>query len=65
MLDFGEQTGGMGLIMIAVIITFWLILLSRAKKNPPKGSLDLLKDKLDKGELTQEEYDTAKRQQGL
>lgn len=65
MLDFGEQTGGMGLIMIAVIIIFWLILLSRAKKNPPKGSLDLLKDKLDKGELTQEEYDTAKRQQGL
>lgn len=64
MLDFGEHTGGIGLVMIGIIIIFWLILLSRAKKNPPKGSLDLLKDKLDKGELTQEEYDTAKRQQG-
>lgn len=63
MFDFGEYAGGFGLAMIAIIILFWLILLSRAKRNPPKGSLDLLKEKLDKGELTQEEYEAARKKQ--
>lgn len=63
MLDFGKYTGELGLAMIAIIIIFWLLLLSRAKKNPPKGSLDLLKDKLEKGELTEEEYEAARRKQ--
>ena len=58
-----ERTGWFGLLFIAVIMLVWMLLLFRAKKNPSKGSIGILEERLEKGELTQEEYDEAIKQQ--
>jgi putative membrane protein len=58
-----EGTARMGLTIIVIIMLAWILLLFRAKKNPAKTSLDLLKGRLEKGEITQEEYEEARKKQ--
>lgn len=58
-----ENSARMGLTIIVVIILGWILLLFRAKRNPAKTSLDLLKERLEKGEITEEEYEEARKKQ--
>lgn len=58
-----ENSARMGLTIIVVIILGWILLLFRAKQNPAKTSLDLLKERLEKGEITEEEYEEARKKQ--
>jgi len=58
-----EGTARLGLTIIVVIILGWILLLFRAKRNPAKTSLDLLKERLEKGEITEEEYEAARKKQ--
>lgn len=51
-------------LTIIVLVVMMLILLKfRAKKNSTKTSLDLLKERMEKGEITQEEYEEARKKQ--
>lgn len=58
-----EGTARMGLTIIVVIMLVWILLLFRAKKNPAKTSLDLLRERFEKGEITQKQYEEARRKQ--
>lgn len=51
-------------ISIVILVVILIILLKfREKSNPAKSSLDLLKDRLEKGEITKEEYEAARKKQ--
>lgn len=51
-------------ISIVILLVILIILLKfREKSNPAKSSLDLLKDRLEKGEITKEEYEAARKKQ--
>jgi len=51
-------------ISIVVLLVILIILLKfREKSNPAKSSLELLKDRLEKGEITKEEYEAARKKQ--
>lgn len=58
-----ENTARMGLTAIVIIMLVWILLLFRAKRNPGKTSLDLLKERMEKGEITEEEYEAARKKQ--
>lgn len=58
-----EGLARFGLSIAIAIIILWMLLLFRAKRNPSKGSLDMLKDRADRGEITQEEYEAARKLQ--
>jgi len=47
------------LIVLVVILTRF-----RANKNPAKDSLDILKERYEKGEITKEDYEDAKKRRG-
>jgi len=47
------------LIVLVVILTRF-----RANKNPAKDSLDILKERYEKGEITKEDYEEAKKRRG-
>jgi len=52
-----------GLTVIVAIALLWIILRYRDKKNPQKSSLDILKERLEQGEITEAEYQAAKKKQ--
>lgn len=52
-----------GLSIIVAIILIFILILFRAKKNPAKSSLDILKERYTKGEITTEEYEEARKKQ--
>ena len=52
-----------GLTVIVAILLLWIILRYREKKNPQKSSLNILKVRLEKGEITEAEYQAAKEKQ--
>lgn len=51
------------LSVIVAIILLWIILRFRENKNPQKSSLEILKERLENGDITQAEYEEAKRRQ--
>ncbi|MGP4107624.1 SHOCT domain-containing protein [Virgibacillus sp. L01] len=52
-----------GLSIIVAIILIVILVRFRAKKNPAKSSLDILKERHSRGEITEEEYQDARKQQ--
>jgi len=58
-----ESSIRIGLTIIVLIVILWILLKFRTKKNPAKTSLDLLKERMEKGEITKEEYEAARRKQ--
>ena len=52
-----------GITIIVLIVILWILLNFRIKKNPAKTSLELLKERMEKGEITKEEYEAARRRQ--
>jgi len=52
-----------GITIIVLIVILWILLNFRKKKNPAKTSLELLKERMEKGEITKEEYEAARRKQ--
>ncbi|MBP1948568.1 SHOCT domain-containing protein [Virgibacillus litoralis] len=52
-----------GLSVIVAVILVVIIIRFRAKKNPVKSSLDILKERYDRGEITEEEYQDARKKQ--
>jgi|GEM_PF-3267148 len=48
---------------ILVIIIIWILIRFRASKQPRKGSLDILKKRAERGEITKKAYEDARRKQ--
>ncbi|MFD1038240.1 SHOCT domain-containing protein [Virgibacillus byunsanensis] len=54
-----------GLSIIIAIVLLGILLRFRAKRNPKKSSLDILKERLEKGEITEQEYEEARKKQEI
>jgi len=52
------------LTLIVLIVLAYILIKFRANKNSREDSLDILKERLKKGEITQEDYEEAKRRRG-
>ncbi|MGM8365456.1 SHOCT domain-containing protein [Virgibacillus sp. W0181] len=52
------------LTIIVALVLLWILLRFRTPKDRQKGSLDIMKGRLEKGEITEKEYEEAKRRQG-
>ncbi len=52
------------LTIIIIIILAFILFRFRAKKNTTRTSLDVMKERLEKGEITKEDYQRAKEKQG-
>ncbi|HLR52177.1 MAG TPA: SHOCT domain-containing protein [Candidatus Avamphibacillus sp.] len=52
------------LSLIVLIVLAYILIKFRANKNSRGDSLDILQERLEKGEITQEDYDEAKRRRG-
>lgn len=53
----------LGLTIILAIVILWILIRFRASKQPNKSSLDMLKERLERGEISEKEYEEAKRRQ--
>lgn len=51
------------LSIVVAIVLLWILLRFREKKNPQKSSLDFLKERMENGDITEAEYEEAKRRQ--
>lgn len=51
------------LSVVIAIILLWIILRFREAKNPRKKSLEILEERLSKGEITKAEFEEARRKQ--
>lgn len=51
------------LTIIVSIALLWILLRFREKKNPSKSSLNILKERMKNGDITQAEYEEAKKRQ--
>lgn len=51
------------LSIIVAIVLLWILVRFRSSKNPRKNSLDILQERMEKGEITEREYEEAKKQQ--
>lgn len=49
-------------ILVAIVL-LWILIRFRASKNPRKSSLDVLKERRDRGEITAKQYEEARKQQ--
>lgn len=53
------------LLTVIVIIGLAIIIFKyRATKNPTENSMDILKKRLERGEITEQDYEKAKQRQG-
>ncbi|MBP1968467.1 putative membrane protein [Virgibacillus natechei] len=56
------------IILSVIILIIMIVILTRFRAGksqaPPRDSLHVLKKRLEKGEITQEEYDEAKKKRG-
>jgi len=52
-----------GLSIALALIILWILFRFRATKRPHKSSLDILKERAKRGEITQEEYEAARKRQ--
>lgn len=52
------------LTVIVVIVLAYILIKFRANKNPKSDSLDMLKERLNKGEISKQDYEEAKKRQG-
>lgn len=52
------------LTIVVIIILAFILFRFRAKKNATRSSLDVMKERLEKGEITEEDYRRAKEKQG-
>jgi len=56
------------IVLSLIILTVIIIILSKfrrsSKKIDPGDSLSIMKERLEKGEITEEEYEEAKRRRG-
>lgn len=50
--------------IIVLIVLVWILIRFRAKKNPKPDSLDILRERMEKGEITEAEYEDAKKKRG-
>lgn len=50
--------------IIVLIVLVWILIQFRAKKNPRPDSLEILRERMEKGEITEEEYEAAKKKRG-
>lgn len=50
--------------IIVIIVLAYILIKYRASKNPADSSLDILKERLNNGEISAEDYEEAKRRQG-
>lgn len=53
------------LSIIVLIILLYILVRFRRGKNPAKDSLDILKERYEKGEITKEEYEEAVKRRGF
>ena len=56
------------IVLSAIVLLVLVIILIRSSKGKTKAtardSLDVMKERLEKGEITQEDYDDAKKRRG-
>lgn len=52
------------LTIIVLIVLAYILIKFRAGKNSQDSSLDILEERLRKGEISQEDYEIAKKRQG-
>lgn len=64
MIIFTEPIIRLILAIIVVIVLAYILIKYRATKNPIDNSLDILKKRLAKGEISEEDYEEAKKRQG-
>ena len=60
---FGTLSIRLGISIIIAIVLLWIIFRFRAGKSDG-NSLEIMKKRLEKGEITQKEYDRARKKQG-
>jgi putative membrane protein len=46
--------------VIVLIILVWILIRFRVKKHEKPDSLEILRERMEKGEITEEEYEAAK-----
>lgn len=49
--------------IIVAIVLLWILIRFRASKKSSRSSLDILKERRDRGEITDEQYEQARKQQ--
>ena len=52
------------LMIIVIIVLSYILFKYRATNRSRRDSLDIMKERLDRGEIAQEDYDEAQRRQG-
>lgn len=50
--------------IIVVLLLIYILIRFRANRTSTKSSLDIMKERLEKGEITEKDYQRAKRRQG-
>jgi len=50
--------------VIVIIVIIYILFKFRANKNSTSTSLEIMKERLEKGEITEDDYKRAKRNQG-
>lgn len=66
MFSFIFLNGPIRIVLGVVVLTVLIVILTRfnRRKHPSKSSLDILEERLERGEISQAEYDEAKQRQG-
>ena len=47
--------------IIVLIVLVWILIRFRAKKNPRPDSLEILRKRMEKGEITEADYEAARK----
>ena len=66
MFSFVFLNGPIRIVLGVVVLIVLIIILTRfnRRRNPDKSSLEILEERLERGEITQEDYEEAKQRQG-